>query len=382
MVRSAQPVTLALVTLLLAVGARADTAQPPMYVYYIGGEGCHGCEVGDTTIETVVAPDPQVRLTMVDLNQDYALAHALLTAAGVDDLPSAPSLLVGSTYVDNTAFGREAVVRALDRYRETGAPDLLPRARRLEGRTEDALPGELRRWGVLTVIVAGLLDGLNPCAFATLVFFLSYLAVAGAKGHRLLLVGLLYAAGVFLMYFLFGLGILKAVVSLEAFPAVRGILYGLMALVCLVFAVLSVHDAWQLRRGRSSRVKLQLPAALKRGTHEAVRRGVRAAWVLPGAFAAGGVVSLLEVACTGQVYVPAITYMVAAHEDVGSAVGWLLLYDLMFVAPLLVLLALVVSGVGSKTVARWAEGQAPSTKIMMAGLFLTATVFFVLKLAG
>jgi hypothetical protein len=54
----------------------------------------------------------------------------------------------------------------------------------------------------------------------------------------------------------------------------------------------------------------------------------------------------------------------------------------MFVAPLLVLLALVVSGVGSKTIARWAEGQAPSTKIMMAGLFLTATVFFVLKLAG
>jgi len=372
-----------LIALWAVFAATAPPATPPIiHAYYLGGEGCHGCAVGDDTIDRLVASDPQVRLVCLDINRDYALAQALLVVAGLDALPTAPSLLVGTTYVDNAAFGPTAVQRATDAYRGEGAPDLMPKALQIEPNADKALPAVLRKWGPLAVIGAGLLDGVNPCAFATLIFFISYLAVAGARGHRLLAVGLLYAGGVFVAYFAFGLGILKALLSLDAFPAIRQALYGVIAMVCLGLAGISVYDARQLRMGCPTAVLLQLPEAFKQSTHAAVRRGVRSRWILPAAFAAGAVVSVLEVACTGQVYVPAITYVITISDTPAIAMAWLALYDLMFVVPLLILLALVLAGVSSKRLAQWAEHQAASTKCLMAAFFTLAAVYFTLKLGG
>lgn len=43
-----------------------------------------------------------------------------------------------------------------------------------------------RSMGVLTVLIITLVDGLNPCAFATLILFISYLALTDAKGRDIL----------------------------------------------------------------------------------------------------------------------------------------------------------------------------------------------------
>ncbi len=54
------------------------------------------------------------------------------------------------------------------------------------------------------LIVAGLVDGINPCVFATLVFFMSVLAVSGIRGRKLLLFGSVYCLACFLTYLLLG----------------------------------------------------------------------------------------------------------------------------------------------------------------------------------
>ncbi len=372
----------------VAIGAAArvvaaDGPEPLIHAYYFTTPGCHGCEAGDRLVAEMAREIPSLRVRSVNVGPDYDLAYALLVIAGVapDRQPSAPGLLVGDDYIDilqwQDAEGVRAAVRA---YIGVGAPDISARAESIRGEARAALPAGLRRWGVWTVVAAGLVDGVNPCAFATLVFFVSYLSMTGARGRSVLAVGLAYTLGVFLAYLAFGLGLLHAALALERLPVVRRGLHGLLAAACLVFSVVSVVDWRRLKAGDSARVALQLPKALKRAAHSAVRRGVGGgALVVPGAFLAGVVVSGVEVACTGQVYVPAITYMVSANAERAAAIRWLVLYDVMFVTPLLVVFAVVALGLSAGRLKTLAVGGAGTAKLLLAVLLGLSALFFALK---
>ena len=58
-------------------------------------------------------------------------------------------------------------------------------------------------WGVL---IAGLIDGLNPCAFATIVFLVSYLSFLGKQSKEILTYGIIFTLGVFIAYIIAGWG--------------------------------------------------------------------------------------------------------------------------------------------------------------------------------
>ncbi len=65
------------------------------------------------------------------------------------------------------------------------------------------------------VIVTGFLDGIHPCGFTVLLFFIAFLlSLKKSRGHILALGGL-YILGVFIAYFSIGLGIMKAVSIFE-----------------------------------------------------------------------------------------------------------------------------------------------------------------------
>jgi len=60
------------------------------------------------------------------------------------------------------------------------------------------------------IISAALIDSVNPCAFAVLIFMLTYLIALGIR-RRTLFIGLGYIGMVFITYFLAGLGLFAAV---------------------------------------------------------------------------------------------------------------------------------------------------------------------------
>ncbi len=74
------------------------------------------------------------------------------------------------------------------------------------------------RW--LPVFLAGLLDGINPCAFTTLIFLISYLRLAGKKGKQILFIGGSFTLAVFLTYFLVGLGAFRFIRMADSFRPV------------------------------------------------------------------------------------------------------------------------------------------------------------------
>lgn len=374
--------------LVLAVLLSTPTAlsAPTIHAYMFNAPGCPGCDEAEDLIAKIVEDDAQIALRRLNVYEaeDYELAEALLTVAGIpeDMLPVGPALLVGQTYVDQSRFNERNVRAAVEEHRATGAPSWDERAERIRGHARQSMPQHLRRWGILAIIGAGLLDGINPCAFATIVFFLSYLGMIGARGRTLALVGLCFSLGVFVAYFAFGLGILNATLALSGFPLVRRVLYGAIAVACAVFAVLSWGDARALSAGRTGEARLQLPIALKRKAHSLIRSGLRARLLAPASLLAGAGVAVLELACTGQVYVPALIYMLSLTEVRAQALRWLLLYDALFVLPLLILTALAAWGTSSQGLAEMARWQAGRTRAMLALLLALAALYFGMRAVG
>lgn len=86
------------------------------------------------------------------------------------------------------------------------------------------------------------------------------------------------------------------------------------------------------------------------------------------AFGCGVIVSLLELACTGQVYLPTILYM--AQQGSSSAVGWLLVYNLAFILPLVIIFALVYAGMTQEALLRFQKNHTATVKFALAAVFL------------
>jgi len=115
------------------------------------------------------------------------------------------------------------------------------------------------------VIGAGLLDGINPCAFATMIFLISYLSVRKRQGRELLATGGAFTLGVFLAYLGVGLGFLKFLTSLAILDVVGKWIYALTLVLCLALAWGSLSDFRKARAGRLEDMSLKLPSACVAG---------------------------------------------------------------------------------------------------------------------
>lgn len=227
------------------------------------------------------------------------------------------------------------------------------------------------------VLAAGLIDSLNPCAIATLVFFMSLLAARGARAPRLLAAGLAFAAGSWLAYFALGLGLLHAWRALDAFRQLRAAINTAMAFILILLAILSLRDALRYRRsGRARDITLQLPRAVRQAIHGRLRHGLGARLLIPSMLAAGVAVTLLESLCTGQIYLPTLALVARASPSPWRALGYLAGYNLMFILPLLAVLALALAGLRFTRLLHWSRRTVILAKLLAALLFLVLAALF------
>jgi len=194
-----------------------------------------------------------------------------------------------------------------------------------DGGSDSVGPDASRFVTVPLVIVAGLVDGINPCAFSLLIFFLSFLFGIRRSRLNVLGMGLMYVAGVFLGYLGLGLGLLRTVSLLGVEH-----LFGLLSV-----ALLSVMGLLQLREATTLGARvLKFP-----GFAVPTFRGLTERASLPVALGLGCVVSLFEFPCSGAVYVGILVLLASRTSFIGGLL-YLVLYNVMFVAPLILLLLL------------------------------------------
>jgi len=352
----------------------------PINLAYFFKRGCSECDRAAYDLMLLKTRYPNLKVTSFDIAEQQPLSEALGQLAGLrpDQRLVTPSVFVGSDALvgpDVTLFKLDEL---LQRYQGTGAPPVWEHLQ-----TQDAalsIIERFRSFGPLTVAGAGLIDGLNPCAFATIVFFISYLAFLGRSRKDMLLVGTAFTLGVFATYLLVGLGALRFVQALSGIQVAGRIVYGAMGIACLVFAGLSVRDAWQAKRGKPEAMQLRLPRFLQKRVHQVIRENSsRRAFVGVAAFT-GLVVSLLELACTGQVYLPTILFVLGVPQLRLHAVSYLVLYNVVFVVPLVVVFVVAALGTSSARLSTVVQKHTGTIKLLTAlvfgllGLWLLTTV--------
>lgn len=350
------------------ISSPTPTGEPPCPVAYFFKPGCQEC---DRTLLDLQALGKEVPLKVEKFSMADRDNLALLEAVEETlEIPERRRLVPPTVIVGRKVLvGREATFANLQQAVLEADPSLPPVWEIGTARGRKRILDRFSRLTFLPVAGAGLLDGINPCAFATLIFFLSYLSMVGRRGKDLLIVGSAFTAAVFATYLLVGLGFATVIGKLSFLAGLSRWIYRLTFLLALTLGFLNLYD-WRLaRRGRLNDITLQLPDGLKKAIHKVIRSRVRLQNLAAAALVTGILVSLLELACTGQVYLPTILYVMEFPAMRVHAALYLILYNLMFIVPLLVVFTLAYLGTTSQTLTDWMRRHAPAVKLATAGLF-------------
>lgn len=184
-----------------------------------------------------------------------------------------------------------------------------------------------------SVIVGGLIDGINPCAFTVLILFVTAMFatlqvtsssdINAARAHIVGL-GSIYIASVFLTYLGLGVGLLATSALFSRFHA-----------PARVGAILAIGmGLWMLKDFFLPDVgpRLSAPKIVGQWTIEAGRKAT-----IPALVIGGFLIGLCTVPCSGAVYL-AVLSLLAMQSSALVGFAYLVLYNLMFILPLVALL--------------------------------------------
>ena len=362
-----------------SAAAGTEVGGLSIHVAYFLQAGCQDCDRVKGDLNYLQSKFPQMVVDEFDVRENAALAEWMGERVGVPALHrmTAPTVFIGDDYLLEEELDARSLETLLEDYTAAGSE-------RFWTDWEESAGGEAGKsivdrfdaLGVFTIVLAGLLDGLNPCAFATLVFFVSYLTISGRKGREILYVGVAFTFGVFLAYMLVGIGFYNVLELLGDLLATLGRwVYGLTAVFCLVLAVVSFLDYFKARRGDIGDMSLNLPHKLRMRINATIRKSRGSRAFVAGAFVTGIVVSFLELACTGQVYLPTILFVMGMPELRARAVLFLFIYNLLFILPLVVVFVLSYYGTGAKRFSQFLQERAATVKLGMSVLFLALGIW-------
>ncbi len=362
----------------IVLGVLADVYAPQNHVriYYFYSRDCQEClEIKDRYIPSLNKKyDSCLEVRYFDIDEPKNLEFLLQLENKFRRLKNPPpSVFIGNQALD----GKEEVKERLDGLIKgyiLGGCDWPAMPEQETKQPYNLAFDKFKNLGIPLVISAGLLDGINPCAFATIIFLISYLALIGRRGKDILLVGWSFTLAVFLTYLAIGLGLFELVRRIAIFPLISRIVSLSIAGLAAILGVFSLYDYYKIKKGRLNDIVLQLPKAIKDKIHTAIREESRMRHFIPASLLLGFLVALLEFPCTGQTYLPIIFVLRGVPELKARALSYLLLYNLMFIIPLIIVFIFAYKGISSQAFTKLMQGNAGKVKL------LTAVLFFVLAM--
>lgn len=203
---------------------------------------------------------------------------------------------------------------------------------------------------IFGLTLLGFLDGLNVCSLSLLALFMSLMFTMNAERKLIVGLGATYIVGVFTSYLLTGLGILLFSLSI---PTVPHLLARLGVSLMIFFGIANVINYF-----RPNTIKMMFMSRL----------GERAVgYMKGGSFTTSAVAGLLvglhnfPCACTGGIY-PTFISLVAGTD---FQLFYLILYNLLFVAPLVIILAACSNKSVIVRFRKWHHQNAQRTKLIL-----------------
>ncbi len=247
--------------------------------------------------------------------------------------------------------------------------------------TKGTIKKNFQKFSFLAILTAGLIDGINPCAIAGIIFLISFLISRKKKRSEILTIGLAYTIAVYITYLLIGLGLFKALQFLQEYTWTSLTIKWSAVAFAGVIGIISFWDAFAFKKSKKTKnIKLQLPKAVKLKMHKVIHGNLSGKQLISGAIITGFLVTLLEAVCTGQVYLPTIVLMTRTSGL--QLTGWLylLFYNFLFVLPLLIIMVLAYYGLTWKQLSKATQKNLPVLKTLLGCAMICLAVFLAMSL--
>jgi len=233
----------------------------------------------------------------------------------------------------------------------------------------EEMDARLKSITLVAILGAGLSDGINPCAFTTIIFLISYLSLIGRKKKEIIQTGIVYTTAVFLTYLAMGIALKDIINRIVNITSVSKIIYGVTAGIAFLVAVLSIRDYTLALKGRYKDMTLKLSDGMQKRIHKSIHDKIKNLGVVTAALVLGILVAMFELPCTGQIYAPIIIAL--SYPQLRSrALFYLVLYNLMFIVPLVFVFIVAYFGVSSKSIGERFRRHLAIIKLVMGIVFL------------
>ncbi len=218
------------------------------------------------------------------------------------------------------------------------------------------------------VITSAAIDSISPCAIGVLILMIS--VIMGAKGSvgKLLLYGGLYIFAIFLTYFLAGLGLIYFLGKIPLYVAEY--LSIAVGIIVISAGLIEIKDFYWYGKGFS----LQIPSYFVEKIHHYSQKV--SLW---GVIFLGSFVAAVELPCTGAPYLAIITILSLNFNF--QAFLLLVLYNIIFVLPLMVILLMVASGAKIDKINQWKQANKGFARLLI-GLMLIGLGWLLILIAN
>lgn len=346
-----------LLTIMMLLGAvfAADVCA-----YYFWGQGCPHCAITSPYLDKMASKYENLNVEKFEIyhnNENYQNYDSFCTQYCVERR-GIPMVIID----DNILMGDEEITSkfepaVLSCIEKGGCecPDTGKSYNVEPGHPSTLNPEQKTSVDLFVVASAALVDSINPCAFAVMIFLLTYLMTLGAK-RRIWKVGIAYISVVFLTYLAAGLGLFVTVQTV----GMSRFVYRLAAFLAIGGGLINLKDFFFYGKGFS----LEIPKSKKPIIEKYVKMAS-----LPAAVVLGFLVALFELPCTGGVYL-AILGMLSNKMTATAALPYLVLYNIIFVLPLVAILFLVNSEFAAEKAEHWRLKRRKYMKLGSAILML------------
>ncbi|MBU1198370.1 MAG: hypothetical protein KKF46_05455 [Nanoarchaeota archaeon] len=369
-------------------------ADIPICGVYFTGVNCPHCEKAAPTIEEVLNNTPNLVLIKYEVQQNSQNMPYLNTySTTYGTRPGFPMIIFNKDVIIRGDIpiieGLEDAVNSMESnpcpledgssvyYDELdcstlpGLPEILIGQNKTQAGSNATCETPAKELTFATILGLAAVDAINPCAIAVLVFVLvAILTHDPTKKYKVLLAGLAFVGAIFVMYFVYGIIIVK----LFQFSFIFNMTFWVtkaLGVLAIILGLLGIRDFINYRPGR---VGTEMPLLLRPKVKKIIE-GVRSP---KGAFVIGLLVTIFLLPCTIGPYFIA-GGLLSALEFV-KTLPWLALYNFIFVVPMIVITFIVFGGIASvEKVSGWKEKNIRLLHLIAGIIMLLIGIYLVLN---
>lgn len=231
---------------------------------------------------------------------------------------------------------------------------------------------------IIQVIMAALINGINPCSISMILFLLILL---NNKSKALLKMGLGFCMGKVLVSFLIGTVLYRFFRYMSSFYIIN-IVNVIFTVLFIVLFVINMYDYIVVKQGKYGKIKAQLPTKFRKINHNVIKNTIEkfidSKWIILICIILGGIVSCTEFLCAGQLYLSTIVTVINSNSGgVMQAIMYLLVYCIMCVMPLVVIVLIMAKGVKEIEVSTFFTEHIDKIKLIYACTFFIMAIYMI-----